>query len=87
MELITSFLRNFTPTTIAMSGDVSDEFLIFLRGPKPSLNLLLIAARMVSHTDRSRISILSRLLVAMSKVFFFSFIFLVFYPKWLGSDS
>ena len=32
-----------------MSGDVSDEFLIFLRRPKPSLNLLLVAARMMTH--------------------------------------
>jgi hypothetical protein len=32
-----------------MSGNVSDEFFIFFRGPKTSLNLLLIAARMLTH--------------------------------------
>lgn len=45
----TSFLRDFAPTAIAMGGDVSDELLIFLGRPKPSLHLLLVAARMVTH--------------------------------------
>jgi hypothetical protein len=50
LMICTSFVRNFTPTTITMSSNVSDEFFIFFRGPKTSLNLLLIAARMVTHT-------------------------------------
>ena len=51
MKEETSFLWNFTPATIAVSGNVSDELLIFLGGPKASLNLLLVAARMVTHLN------------------------------------
>lgn len=50
-KILTCFLRNFTPAAITMGGDVSNELLIFLRWPKASLNLLLVAARVVTHID------------------------------------
>lgn len=32
-----------------MGGDVSDELLVLLGGPEPSLHLLLVAAGVMSH--------------------------------------
>lgn len=72
MKRQTSFLWNFTPATIAVSGNVSDELFIFLGGPKASLNLLLVTARVVTHLN----SLTS--FVATYVVFFCSCLLLLF---------
>jgi len=38
-----------TPATMSISCDVVDEFFILFRRPKPSFDLLLVAARVVPH--------------------------------------
>ena len=39
--------RNGAPAAVAVGGDVVDELLIFLGGPKPSLHFLFIAAAVI----------------------------------------
>lgn len=45
---------------MSVRGDVLDELLVFLRRPKPSPNLLLVAAGVVPHLSRSSLSLSNR---------------------------